>query len=79
MASNGAGCEDNGDGLSCADTRSALTTARSSEAEMFRGSDAAISLVSFQVCFRKASMASPLENDEEGVSLEARYLTKYCS
>lgn len=33
----------------------------------------------FQVCFRKASMASPLENDEEGVSLEARYLMIYCS
>lgn len=30
--------------------------------------------VPFQVCFCKASMASPLENDEEGVSLEARYL-----
>ena len=28
----------------------------------------------FQVRFCKASMASPLENDDEGVSLEARCL-----
>lgn len=33
----------------------------------------------FQVCFRKASMASPLMNDEEGVSLDARYLMICCS
>lgn len=30
--------------------------------------------VPYQVCSCKASMASPLEKDDEGVSLGARYL-----